>query len=77
MIHRIIVHEDRNPLVRMNVFRARADLVNMLARTHNGLLDRGYALYATQEVDGQRSSTYKWVRTAERMPRIHVSVLNE
>lgn len=77
MKHYIIVHEGGNPLVRMERFRTREELVNMLARTHNRLLDEGFALWEShEEVDNQRASTYKWVRTDERKPYIFVSVLN-
>ncbi len=78
MKHYIIVHEDRNPLIRMEAFRTRTELVNMLARTNNRLLDEGYALWEShEEVDSQRASSYRWVRTAENKPYVHVSVLHE
>lgn len=75
-MYRIIVHEDKNPLVRMQVFKQRIAFTAMLARTHNGLLDRGYALHRTTEEGGQRATTYKWVQTAEALPRIHVTVFD-
>jgi len=62
----------------METFGTRTELINMLARTHNRLLDEGYALWSTtgEQGDAQRVSTYKWVRTAEATAMIHVSVVN-
>ena len=77
MKYRIIVHEDRNPIVRMEVFSNKQSYTDMLSRTHLRMINEGYHLAYTSEDEGQRALTYKWARTAEPMPRIHVSVIHE
>ncbi len=74
----VIVHQDREPFVRMESFTNREKLRLTLAKTHNSLLTQGYALIDTREKDDQRTLTYSHIDFEEEGQRkIYVGVVNE
>ena len=61
MKHTLIVHEDKQPFVRIEHLTDRDGLVVIVARTHVALTDQGYAVYASREGGDphQRTITYR------------------
>lgn len=77
MTYTVIVHEDKQPTVRHKIVKQRDDLTLLLARTHNGLLDSGYALSRSMEKDGQKVTTYTYVKAVDpSMTDVHVVVID-
>ncbi len=78
MAYTIVVHEDGQPFVRHERVRRREELKNLLARTHNAMLDTGYALFNQSENGNQRALTYRWVKSVDPLQKnVHVVVLDE
>jgi hypothetical protein len=73
----MVVHEDGNPFVRTQQFESRDALLQMMRRTHNRLLDNGYAVSRPQEKGAQRVVTYRYVKSHKKeMKDVHVVVID-
>jgi len=59
----MVVHEDGYPFIRIETFNSHDALRLMLSRTHNRILDKGYAVSRRQEEGGQRVLTYTYAKT--------------
>ncbi len=77
MTHTLITHEDGEPFVRFSTFVSQKELALMAARTHNALLDRGYALTDTREREDQRAMTYSYVKNAGNKRKVYMVSTDE